>query len=107
MLFCVFHTFQINVSKRIKTNFALNFKFNFQLCVNIYSPTLLFRIVFSTFIKFLHPTLEYIYISQILIMTENKELYDAPTVTVVEIKQEGVICASPDPNYTPWDNLNW
>ena len=40
-------------------------------------------------------------------MTENKELYDAPTLTAVELKQEGVICASPDPNYTPWHNLNW
>ena len=40
-------------------------------------------------------------------MTENKELYDAPTLTAVELKQEGVICASPDPNYTQWDNLNW
>lgn len=37
-----------------------------------------------------------------------KELdYEAPTITVVEVKQEGVICASPDPNYNPWDNQNW
>jgi hypothetical protein len=27
-------------------------------------------------------------------MKENKELYDAPTLTAVELKQEGVICAS-------------
>ena len=27
-------------------------------------------------------------------MTENKELYDAPTLTAVELKQEGVICTS-------------
>ena len=40
-------------------------------------------------------------------MTENKELYDAPTLTAVELKQEGVICASPDPNSTPWNNENW
>lgn len=40
-------------------------------------------------------------------MTENKELYDAPTLTAVELKQEGVICASPVPSYNPWDNQNW
>ena len=28
-------------------------------------------------------------------MKENNELYDAPTVTAVEMKQEGVICQSP------------
>ncbi len=39
--------------------------------------------------------------------TENKELYDAPTLTVVELKQKGVICASPDPNYNPWEDKNW
>ena len=33
-------------------------------------------------------------------MKENKELYDAPTVTVVEMKQEGVICTSGDVNAT-------
>ena len=27
-------------------------------------------------------------------MTENKELYDAATLTAVEVKYEGVICAS-------------
>lgn len=31
-------------------------------------------------------------------MKENKELYEAPTVTAVEMKQEGVICASGDVN---------
>jgi len=36
-----------------------------------------------------------------------KELYEAPTVTAVEMKQEGDICASPDPKYTQWDNQNW
>ena len=27
-------------------------------------------------------------------MKENKELYKAPTISVVEMKQEGVICTS-------------
>ena len=36
-----------------------------------------------------------------------KFIYEAPTFTVVEMKQEGVICASPDPNYNPWENQNW
>lgn len=74
---------------------------------HIFIPPLLFRIVFSIFTQFLHPTIEYIYISQIFIMAENKELYEAPTLTAVELKQEGVICASPNPNYNPWDNQNW
>ena len=30
--------------------------------------------------------------------TKQKELYDSPTIIVVEIKHEGVICGSP--NYT-------
>ncbi len=29
-------------------------------------------------------------------MKNNNELYEAPTITVVEMKQEGVICASGD-----------
>ena len=29
-----------------------------------------------------------------------KELYEAPTISVVEMKQEGVICASGDVNAT-------
>ena len=29
-------------------------------------------------------------------MKENKELYEAPTISVVEMKQEGVICTSGD-----------
>ena len=37
-------------------------------------------------------------------MKENKELYDAPTLTAVELKQEGVICASPDPYNNPYGN---
>ena len=39
--------------------------------------------------------------------TNVKELYEAPSITIVEVKQEGVICASLDPNYNPWDNQNW
>ena len=27
-------------------------------------------------------------------MTKQRELYEAPTISVVEMKQEGVICAS-------------
>ena len=107
MLFCVFHTFQINVSKRIKTNFALNFKFNFQPCVNIYPPPIVISYRFLYFYLIFTPNPRINFTNQILIMKENKELYDAPTLTAVEVKQEGVICASPDPNYTPWDNLNW
>jgi len=33
-------------------------------------------------------------------MKENKELYEAPTVTAVEMKQEGVICVSGEVNAT-------
>ena len=33
-------------------------------------------------------------------MKENKELYEAPTISVVEMKQEGVICTSGDVNAT-------
>ena len=36
------------------------------------------------------------YTQLIFIMKENKELYEAPTVTAVEMKQEGVICTSGD-----------
>lgn len=33
-------------------------------------------------------------------MKENKELYEAPTISVVEMKQEGVICTSGNVNAT-------
>ena len=33
-------------------------------------------------------------------MTKQRELYEAPTISVVEMKQEGVICASGDINAT-------
>ena len=32
----------------------------------------------------------------------NKELYEAPSIQMFEVKTEGVICASPD-NYPEWD----
>ena len=95
--FCSF-TVMVHVSNRTKS----------KKCLHFYPRPLLFRIVFSTFTRFLHPTIEYIYISQIFIMTENKELYDAPTLTVVEVKQEGVICASPEPYNNPYgDELSF
>lgn len=34
----------------------------------------------------------------------NKELYEAPSTMVFEVKQEGVICASPDYNYNGFGN---
>lgn len=37
-------------------------------------------------------------------MKENKELYDAPTLTAVELKQEGVICASPELYNNPYED---
>ena len=41
-------------------------------------------------------------------MKEDKELYDAPTLTAVELKQEGVICASPEPYNNPYgDELSF
>ena len=101
--FLLFHTFQINVSKRIKTNFALNFKFNFQPCVNIYPPPIVISYRFLYFYLFFTPNPRINFIqNQILIMKENKELYDAPTLTAVELKQEGVICASPEPYNNPY-----
>ena len=33
-------------------------------------------------------------------MTKQKELYKAPTISVVEMKQEGVICTSGEVNAT-------
>jgi len=33
-------------------------------------------------------------------MTKQRELYEAPTISVVEMKQEGVICISGDVNTT-------
>ena len=33
-------------------------------------------------------------------MKENNELYKAPTISVVEMKQEGVICTSGEVNAT-------
>ena len=33
-------------------------------------------------------------------MTKQRELYEAPTISVVEMKQEGVICISGDVNAT-------
>jgi len=41
--------------------------------------------------------------------TKHNELYEAPAITIVELKQEGVICISGDPK---WNNpfiteLNW
>lgn len=40
--------------------------------------------------------------------TQNKDLYEAPTITVVEMKHEGVICASGDAtkNSYTYDNDN-
>ena len=35
--------------------------------------------------------------------TDNKELYEAPSMLVFEVRQEGVICASPD-GYPQWDS---
>ena len=65
------------------------------------SPPLFFRVIFSTF-----ATLYFCYhcVQKTLIITTNntmqKELYEAPTISVVEMKQEGVICASGDVNAT-------
>ncbi len=42
--------------------------------------------------------------------TQNKDLYEAPTITVVEMKYEGVICASGNANKNGYiyDNVeNW
>lgn len=36
---------------------------------------------------------------------KNKKVYLAPSVQVVEVKEEGVICASPGP-YSPWEGEN-
>jgi hypothetical protein len=33
--------------------------------------------------------------------TNNKELYERPAITIVEVKQEGVICQSVNPTYNP------
>jgi hypothetical protein len=33
-------------------------------------------------------------------MTKQRELYEAPTISVVEMKQEGVICVSGEANAT-------
>lgn len=33
-------------------------------------------------------------------MTKQRELYEAPTISVVEMKQEGVICVSGEVNAT-------
>ena len=35
------------------------------------------------------------------IKNDKKELYETPSTLVFEVKQEGVICASPDP-YPQW-----
>ena len=37
---------------------------------------------------------------------KKKDLYEAPVIQVLELKQEGVICASPSTGETrdPWDN---
>ena len=42
-------------------------------------------------------------------MRETKQIehYEAPTAQIVEVKTEGVICGSKDPNYNPWNNQNW
>lgn len=43
-------------------------------------------------------------------MKNNKELYEAPEVEAVEIKAEGMVCASGDPKpySNPFgDELNW
>lgn len=42
--------------------------------------------------------------------TQNKDLYEAPTITVVEMKHEGVICASGNATkngYTYDNKENW
>ena len=39
--------------------------------------------------------------------TKQNELYEAPTMKVVEVKTEGIICGSKDPNYNPWEDKNW
>lgn len=39
--------------------------------------------------------------------TKQIELYEAPAAQVVEVKSEGIICGSKDPNYNPWNNQNW
>lgn len=33
--------------------------------------------------------------------TIKKELYEAPSTTVVEVKTEGIVCGSPDYYYKP------
>ena len=41
-------------------------------------------------------------VNDISMEAKQKELYEAPSTMVFEVKQEGVICASPDV-YPQWD----
>jgi hypothetical protein len=87
--------------KTRKTNFALNFEPLFSTLRQYLPPPIVISYRFLYFYLIFTPNPR-INLIQILIMKENKELYDAPTLTVVELKQEGVICASGDP--IPYSN---
>jgi hypothetical protein len=58
----------------------------------------------SGFGPFLHPPKNY---KDLDMETKRTDLYEAPATEVVEVKTEGIICGSKDPNYNPWDNQNW